>query len=69
MTEVSILDSPDIAFDALDSLEAEHPPTVGVVHAGETEALLPPTLADCRLVWGCRVIRYRSRASSRRLFG
>ena len=50
------MDSPDLALDALDSLEAEHPPTVGVVHAGETEALLPPTLADCRLVWGVELL-------------
>ena len=50
------MDSPDLAFDVLDSLEAEHPPTVGIVHAGETEALLPPTLADCRLVWGVELL-------------
>ena len=49
------MDSPEPAFDALDSLEAERPPAAGVVHTGEIEA------AECTLVEGVELVEIEVR--------
>ena len=49
------MDSPEPAFDALDSLEAERPPAAVVVHAGEIEA------AECTLVEDVELVETEAR--------